>query len=566
MSEPTQICLTTFARRLVADGQLSETAVTAMMIEAAEKQTPFITHLIKQKSIPPAQLAQIIAQEFGLPLFNLQQFNPKTAPLKMISEQIIRQHLVLPLAQKGQQLILAIADPTHQIILDEIAFHTRLIPRCIVAATDQLEQLIAQILSASELNKLEIFSALQLEEIIIPTETEEEQIITVNEIDDQPIVRFVQNILLDAIHRKASDIHFEPYEKHLRIRFRIDGILAEMATAPIHLAQRIIARIKIMAHLDISERRLPQDGRFKIMQATKPIANIRVSTCPTLNGEKVVIRILDLNNTRYDIDALGLETPQKTILLQVLQKPQGMIIVTGPTGSGKSLTLYTALNFLNTNGVNILTVEDPIEIQMRGINQVAINPKIGLGFATVLRTFLRQDPDIIMVGEMRDQETAEIGIQAAQTGHLVLSTLHTNSALEALTRLMNMGIARYNIVTSLTLIVAQRLARRLCVRCKQPYNLSGAALQQQGFLNSQSLTLFRAQGCEHCQDGYKGRIGIFECIEVSEDIKEFLSQEENWLSNAKSLVTNNINLWQSGLHKVKAGITSLAEIRRVLSS
>lgn len=537
-----------FARKLVTESFFTEQKVLEIIDQAIANQMTFITYLIKQKFMPFSQLAELIAKEFNLPLLDFNAINLEELPLQLISEQLIRQHEVLPLAKQEQKIFLAISDPTNQATLDEIKFHTRLKPHCIIAAADKLKACIEKALNTQELS---IFSNL--------TESTEKKLST-EEIEDVPVVRYVNKILTEAIDKTASDIHFEPYEKSLRVRFRIDGILYEIMSLPINLATRITARIKIMAQMDIAERRLPQDGRVKMNDLQGRTADFRVSTCPCIYGEKVVIRILDSKITIFDAETLGFESEQKSLFYKILSKPQGLVLVTGPTGSGKTITLYTALNILNTMQVNIVTVEDPVEIHLTGINQVPINPKAGLYFATALRAFLRQDPDILMVGEMRDLETAEIGIKAAQTGHLVLSTLHTNSAAETLTRLVSMGIANYNLATSAALIIAQRLARRLCIHCKREQKITNKV-----FLSDLAgYQVYGPVGCEHCTGGYKGRIAIFELLEVTENIAQLIMQNNDVVTIAQQAQVQGMRtLRESALAKVREGITSLAEINRV---
>lgn len=556
--------LNSLARRLVQDGLILEITAKTAHAEAVAQHTPFIQYLVEQKLIAPALLARTIAYDFGLPLLDLQTFDLKHIPRNLVSEKFIRQHHILPLWHRGKQLFLAIADPTQQIVLNEIKFHTGLIINCVVVEENKLKQLIEQISSTQEMLSLDQLNNTALDELLHI----EEKNITINSSDteDAPIVRYVNKILLDTINKGASDIHFEPYEKHYRIRKRLDGVLYEIGSPSINLASRITARLKIMAQLDIAERRIPQDGRFKMQLPNKSAIDFRVSICPTIHGEKIVIRILDPNNTALLIESLGLENKQEDLLQSAITKPHGMILVTGPTGSGKTITLYTILNQLNTSNINISTVEDPVEIYLAGINQVNINPKAGLTFATVLRAFLRQDPDILMVGEMRDLETAEIGIQAAQTGHLVLSTLHTNSALETLTRLSNMGIPAYNIATSVSLIMAQRLARLLCGHCKETIVIPDEELLREGFIMNdlRDLTLYAPVGCEYCAHGYKGRIGIFEILPVTNTIGNIIMRNGNVLDiTNQARMEGMCTLREAGLNKVKLGLTSLAEINRI---
>lgn len=476
----------------------------------------------------------ILSQKYGLPVLDLSALDLKKIPHQLVSENLMRKHTVLAIAYKNNILFLAIADPTHRTAIDEIKFYTGLTLSIVLAEEQQLKKIIDEILTNQE--KLEKLSDLALAQV-------EEQI-SVEEINKAPIVQLVQEILLEAIRKRSSDIHFEPYEKEFRIRFRIDGLLYETLTISINLSRQIIARIKILSNLDIAERRIPQDGRFQLTSDHHDTTDFRVSTCPTMHGEKIVIRILDKDVALIDLNKLGFNDQQLKLFKVMLAKPQGLILVTGPTGSGKTVTLYSALRQINRKEVNILTVEDPVEINLTGINQVIINPKVGLTFATALRAFLRQDPDIIMVGEIRDFETAEIAIKAAQTGHLVLSTLHTNSSAETLNRLLNMGITPYDLASCVSLIIAQRLARKLCAACKtQIYNLNG---------------------CEKCTNGYKGRIGIFEVLPINETIKQLIikrssSMEIEMQARKEGMQT----LYEDGLLKVKNGLTSEIEINRV---
>lgn len=555
-----KIPLNSLARKLVTQGFFTEQKAAEVITQSITNQISFITYLIKQKLVPLGHLARLISQEFDIPLLELNNFTAEQFALQLVSEQLIRQHNILPLSKKGNLISLALADPTNQAALDEIKFHTGLKPVCFIAAADQLDKLITQALHIQELANIDTETR-----EFGPSHNEIEQKLLTEEIEDAPLVRYVNNLFDHAIKKAASDIHLEPYDKSYRIRFRIDGILYEMLNLPNNLANKITARIKIMAQMDIAERRIPQDGRLRFNSATNHDIDFRVSTCPTIHGEKVVIRILDSKSTILNAEALGFDQQQKNIFYQTLKKPQGLILVTGPTGSGKTITLYTALNMLNTAQVNILTVEDPVEIHLFGINQVHINPKAGLTFATVLRAFLRQDPDILMVGEMRDLETAEIGIKAAQTGHLVLSTLHTNCAAETLTRLISMGISHYNLATSAILIIAQRLARKLCDHCKYEQKISATTLVDEGF-SAQDLNgqIYAPLGCDRCTGGYNGRIGIFEFLEVTATVAQFIMHNKDVMAIAQLARNQGMStLRESALMKVKSGVTSLAEINRV---
>jgi len=550
--------LTGLAKRLVTAGLATAEYLHDVQKQAVVQKIPFITYLIQHTPLHTAQVFLLIAQEFSLPFFDLSTVQPDHLPVQLISKQFIRNNRIIPLMQKGQHLLLALADPTKQALFDEIKFHTGLIPLWVIVEENKLNKLLTIILNTQELSDFEN---------ILPSEISSANLPLLNdEIDDAPVVRYVHKILMEAINKGASDIHFEPYEKNYRIRFRIDGVLSERVTPPANFSQKITARIKILAQLDIAERRIPQDGRFKITTDSKQTIDFRVSTCPTLYGEKIVVRILTSAFSLLDINLLGFDKIQQQLFATQIHKPQGMILVTGPTGSGKTISLYSALTLLNHEQVNIVTIEDPIEINLPGINQVNINPKAGLDFATALRSFLRQDPDIIMVGEIRDLETAEISLKAAQTGHLVLSTVHTNSAAETLTRLLNMGVKRYSLASSLSLVIAQRLARKLCDYCKREQQLPLATLVQEGFTQTDlvDLKLYGPGGCDECVDGYKNRLGIFEVLPISETISQLILQGASAFAiNQQAKNAGMTTLREAGLAKIKAGLTSLAEINRI---
>ena len=502
-----------------------------------------------------------------MPLFDLNSFDKELIPKRIISEKLIRKHHALPLQVKKNQLFIAVSDPTRQIACDEIKFASGLSVSSVVVDADKLNALIEEVLNDQQDAALGDISDADLEELDISSGDEQHES-EESDTDDAPIVRFVHKILLDAVNQGASDIHFEPYENMFRARFRLDGILKEVAHPPANLANRITSRLKVMSQLDISERRVPQDGRFKIKLSRNRSVDFRISTCPTVGGEKVVMRILDPSTTKLGIDALGFAPDQKEKFLKAIHKPQGMVLVTGPTGSGKTVTMYTALNILNDSEKNISTAEDPVEIKVEGINQVHINNKTGLTFSAALRSFLRQDPDIIMVGEMRDLETAEIGVKAAQTGHLVLSTLHTNSAPETLTRLANMGVPPFNIATSVSLIIAQRLARKLCEKCKVIEDIPVEVFVEEGFDSNavSKVEIFgpNPKGCEFCNKGYKGRIGLYEVLVVSKTIEQLIMSGGSAIDMEKTAKDEGmVNLRESGIEKVMAGITSLEEINRV---
>lgn len=548
MHNPTQKLI----QELIQGAHVTQEELNNASTRAKLVKSSLPAYLLEQNLVP--NLAELIAKSFDLPFIDLQTIDCKNLPTTLIDAEIMRKHNVLPLRQQEKQLKLAITDPTNQTVLKEIRFHTGLNPECVVADIKQLKKILSQVLHIKELQKLG--------DLTIEENAQSYSYTTNNkEIEDAPIVQYVQKLLNEAMRKKASDIHLEPYEQFYRIRFRIDGVLYENTTAAIHLANRITARIKIMAQLDISERRLPQDGRFKLTTPNESLTDknqetnidFRVSTCPTIHGEKIVLRILN-QQVPLEIEALGLTTQEQNLFYNAIKKPQGLILVTGPTGSGKTTTLYSALKHLNSPSVNILSAEDPVEIFVSGINQVNIQPKIGVGFATLLKTFLRQDPDIIMVGEIRDQETAEIAIRAAQTGHLVLSTLHTNSAAETVFRLYNMGINHYNLITSITLIIAQRLVRKLCSHCKQTHSCT-----PKNKFPDNLTTIYLPVGCEHCTNGYAGRIGIFEILSMQE------AHTKRWLQDpTKNMNLLNIHsLYKAGLEKVKQGLTSLDELNRV---
>ncbi|MGB6976327.1 MAG: type IV-A pilus assembly ATPase PilB [Gammaproteobacteria bacterium] len=508
-------------------------------------------YLAQQQLVPPKQIATLIAQHFQLPFLDLNHHTPTSNAISLLDEKFIRKHHVLPLNKTQQQLQIATTDPISHELLNEIQFHTGLTVQPIIVEYDKLNRAIETYLGRHQ------YAALQ--EFNLPNNDSQQE--------DIPIIRFVEQVLLDAISKGASDIHFEPYAANYQIRIRRDGILHELTQPPTIMANRIAARLKVMAKLDISEKRLPQDGRFSFSVNPTQAKECRMSTCPTLWGEKIVVRLLDSNKMALNADELGFEPFQKQIFLANIKRPQGMILVTGPTGSGKTVTLYTALNLLNTPERNISTVEDPVEIQLSGINQVHVHPKIGLTFSTALRAFLRQDPDIIMVGEIRDHETAEIAIKAAQTGHLVLSTLHTNNAPETLTRLMNMGITPFSLAGSITLIIAQRLLRKLCNHCKHPIEISRPILLDAGFQEQEleTLIVYTAPGCVHCMKGYYGRTAVYELLPISEEMVQAMLAQANTHTITQLAKQQGMQLLcTSALHKIKAGITSIEEMHRVL--
>ncbi len=563
----TRLPLSGLARSLVKDGLLTESDAQLHSEEAIKKRVPLVRYLVANRILDSLSIANTVSREFGLPLLDISEFSIGVMPVKLVNEKLIRQHRVLPLFKRGNKLFLAVSDPTCFQALDEIKFHTRLSTESIVVEDDKLGVAIDVALEAADTSIREMLDA-DLDNLQISGGDEDERRADVDtsEVDDAPIVRFVNKILLDAIKKGASDIHVEPYEKNFRIRFRQDGMLHEIASPPANLASRLTSRIKVMSRMDIAERRIPQDGRIKMAISRNRAIDFRVNTCPTLFGEKIVLRILDPTSAQIGIEKLGFEPEQQQNFLRAINKPYGMILVTGPTGSGKTVTLYTALNLLNQPDVNISTAEDPVEITVPGINQVNVNIKTGLTFAEALRAFLRQDPDIIMVGEIRDLETAEIAVKAAQTGHLVLSTLHTNDAPQTLNRLMQMGVPAFNIASSVLLIMAQRLARRLCEHCKREEKLPPEVLLDAGFKEHEigTFPIYGPTGCDKCTKGYKGRIGIYQVLPISESINRIILEGGNVIQLAEQARREGVSdLRESGLKKVKTGLTSLEEIDRV---
>ena len=556
-------------QRLVQDGLLDEATMLDAMAASREKRVQIVTYLVSQGIADPREIAIAASQEFGVPILDLDCAAVDLDTVKLISDKLLSKHRVLPLVRRGKRLYVAVSDPTSLSGIDEIKFQTGLAIEAVVVEEDKLQKAVQK--------------AIEQVDVAMPAMTEDDldldnlevsadddinaEAVTRDDVEDAPIVRFVNKIMLDAIRKGASDIHFEPYEKYFRVRLRLDGVLREVAQPPIAAANKLAARLKVMSRMDIAERRVPQDGRIKMRLSKSRSIDFRVSSCPTLFGEKIVLRILDASTATMGIDALGYEAFQKELYLKALARPQGMILVTGPTGSGKTVSLYTGLSILNTEDTNISTAEDPAEIVLPGVNQVNVNPKVGLTFASALRAFLRQDPDVVMVGEIRDLETAEIAIKAAQTGHLVLSTLHTNDAPQTLTRLVDMGVKPYAIATSVSLIIAQRLARRLCSNCKQPAEIPHEALLREGF-KEQDLTgevkIFRPVGCSQCTDGYKGRVGIYEVMPVTEAIARIILSDGSAPDIAAQAREEGVwDLRTSGLRKVRDGLTSLEEVNQV---
>jgi len=550
------------------DGLLEEQEAVKAHEAALKKRTHFVSYLVENKILSGQDIAWSGSQEFGVPLFDLTTMDMESAPIKLVSEKLIHQHNALPLFKRGNRLFIAVSDPTNLSAVDEFKFHTGVNTEAVLVEEGQLHKVIETALDTMDTTMSELMDA-DLDNLEISSGVDESKDGEVSEsdIDDTPVVRFVNKVLLDAINQGASDIHLEPYEKEFRVRFRSDGVLHEVSSPPRSLAMRIVARLKVMSSMNIAERRVPQDGRIRMQLSKNRAIDFRVNTLPTLYGEKVVLRILDGSAAQIGVDALGFEEEQKKLFVEAINKPYGMVLVTGPTGSGKTVSLYTGLNMLNSPDRNISTCEDPVEINVPGINQVNVNNKAGLDFSLALRAFLRQDPDIIMVGEIRDLETAEISVKAAQTGHLVLSTLHTNDAPQTLTRLANMGVPPYSIASAVHLIMAQRLARRLCEKCKKVQDIPRETLLKTGFKEEQltdDLKIYEPVGCDSCTAGYKGRVGIYQVMPVSEEMGRIIMEGGNAMELEKQASAEGIaDLRESGLKKVADGITSLAELDRV---
>ncbi|MEZ5543826.1 MAG: type IV-A pilus assembly ATPase PilB [Lysobacteraceae bacterium] len=562
--------ITGIVRRLAMDGALTEADARRAQDEATKEKKPLPIWLLEKRLVSAAQIAAANAVEFGMPLLDLSSLDLKQSPARLVSEQLMTTHQALPLFKRGNRLYVGIADPTNTRGLDEIKFQTNLSTEAILVDADQLRRGIEQALIASDDfagSGGEDDEGLEGLESSTGDDDEDAGGGIDAKGDDTPVVKFVNKMLVDAIKRGASDIHFEPYESEYRVRYRMDGILRTVAKPPVKLNPRIASRLKVMSGLDIAERRVPQDGRIKLNLSKTKSMDFRVSSCPTLFGEKIVLRILDGSAAKLGIDMLGYEDDQKKLFLDAIAKPYGMVLVTGPTGSGKTVSLYTALNILNTDERNISTVEDPVEIRVPGINQVQQNNKRGMTFSAALKSFLRQDPDVIMLGEIRDLETAEIAVKAAQTGHMVLSTLHTNDAPQTISRMMNMGIAPFNIISSVTLVIAQRLARRLCPHCKKPMALPEHAMLAEGFSQAQidaGVTLFEAVGCDQCNDGYKGRTGIYQVMPLTEEIQKIILEGGNSMQIGEAAARSGVNdLRKSAMKKCAAGTISLVEANRV---
>jgi len=568
------IALSGLARRLVSDGVITADAAQEAVATSKKNKTPLTKYLVENNLANPKVIALAAMEEFGTPLLDLSALRADAIPKDLVDKKLIQKHQVLPLFKRGNRLFVAMTDPTNLQALDDLKFATGTSTDAVLVEQNKLDQLIEKYLSGAD-EKLDLGEDgdVDLEGIDISAVDEdgEPREDGAAVADEAPIVKFVNKILLDAIKGGSSDIHWEPYEKIYRVRFRTDGVLHEVTRPPINLGGRLAARLKVMSRMDISERRIPQDGRIKMKLSKTKAIDFRVNTLPTLWGEKVVMRILDPSSAKMGIDHLGYEDFQKKIFMDALAQPQGMILVTGPTGSGKTVSLYTGLNILNTEERNISTAEDPVEINLEGINQVNVNVKVGLDFTEALRSFLRQDPDVIMVGEIRDLKTAEIGIKAAQTGHLVLSTLHTNSAPETLTRLSNMGVPAFNVATTVSIIIAQRLARRLCPACKRPAtDIPENILKEEGILDCgmprEEITVFHPTGCPACKNGYKGRVGVYEVVKITPGISRIIMDGGNSIQIADACRAEGFNnLRTSALRKVAMGLTSLEEANRVTS-
>ncbi|KAF1047928.1 type IV-A pilus assembly ATPase PilB [Xylophilus sp.] len=565
--ETPALALPGVGRVLISAGKLQQQAADDLLRKAQANRTGFLSELIGSGLVSASELAHTMAMAFAAPLLDLDAIDNDRLPKDLLDAKLCQAHRVVVLSKRNNRLIVATADPTDQAAAEQIKFSTQMGVDWVIAEYDKLLRLV-EASSASAGDAVNEIVAADFDfdlDDADPADSQAEAL--ASEVEDAPIVKFLHKMLLDAYNMRASDLHFEPYEHSYRVRFRIDGELREIASPPTAIKEKLASRIKVISRMDISEKRVPQDGRMKLKVGADRVIDFRVSTLPTLFGEKIVIRILDPSSAKVGIDALGYEEVEKQRLLQAIGRPYGMILVTGPTGSGKTVSLYTCLNLLNKPGVNIATAEDPSEINLPGVNQVNVNEKAGLTFATALKSFLRQDPDIIMVGEIRDLETADIAIKAAQTGHLVLSTLHTNDAPTTLTRMRNMGIAPFNIASSVILITAQRLARRLCPSCKAPADIPRKTLLQSGFREDEldgSWTPYRPVGCPVCNNGYKGRVGIYEVMPISEEIQKIILRDGSALEIAKQAREEGVrSLRQSGLHKVAIGVTSLEEVLAV---
>jgi type IV pilus assembly protein PilB len=569
MTGSVRAVLSGLPQRLVLDGLIDEAAMLDAIASARERKTHLVSWLVSHDLAAARDIAIAAAQEFGVPLLDLDAVNIDLDIVRLVNDKLMAKHRILPLVKRGKRLHVAVSDPTNLHAVDEIKFQTGLAIEAVIVEDDKLQRAVQKAIEQVDTSMPQLGEDdFDLENLDVSGADDTDAETGRDDIEDAPIVRFVNKIMLDAIRKNASDIHFEPYEKYYRIRLRVDGVLREVAQPPVQLATKLAARLKVMSRLDIAERRVPQDGRIKMRLSKNRSIDFRVSSCPTLFGEKIVLRILDASTAMMGIDALGYEPFQKELYLKTLSRPQGMILVTGPTGSGKTVSLYTGLAILNVEDTNISTAEDPAEIVLPGVNQVNVNPKVGLTFASALRAFLRQDPDVIMVGEVRDLETAEIAIKAAQTGHLVLSTLHTNDAPQTLTRMVDMGVKPYAIATSVSLIIAQRLARRLCPNCKAPLTLPAEALLKEGFsedlVRRGDFKVHKAVGCSQCTDGYKGRVGIYEVLPVTEAIGRIILEGGSAPHIRDQARKDGVwDLRTAGLKKVMDGLTSLEEVNRV---
>jgi len=560
--------LSGLARALAQHGLMTEYEAEMLQTQAQQAGVPFVEHVLAGKRITPTQLATFTSRAFGLPLLDLASFDIDQVQKELVDLKIAQTRHVLPLHKRGNRLYVATSDPANLQGLEEIRFKTNLVIEPVVVENDKLAAVIHRLVEASGALMKDVTSMEDLEVDLQESDAQPSSDEESSEIEDAPIVKYLQKILLDAISSGVSDIHFEPYEKFYRVRYRLDGVLMEVAQPPLVIKDKVASRIKVISKLDISEKRVPQDGRMKVMLSKNKAIDFRVSTLPTLFGEKIVMRILDSSGIKLGIEALGYEPDQQQAMLNAIGRPYGMVLVTGPTGSGKTVSLYTCLNILNQPGINISTAEDPAEIQLAGVNQVNVNEKAGLTFATALRAFLRQDPDIIMVGEIRDLDTAEIAIKAAQTGHLVLSTLHTNDAPSTLLRLLNMGVAPFNVASSVLLITAQRLGRRLCAHCKKPEEIPPEALLQAGFTEEDldgTWQPYGPKGCDHCKGtGYKGRVGIYQVMPISDEMRQLIMRNGTAFDIAELAKREGVrDLRHSGLLKVKQGVTSLEEVEAV---
>lgn len=560
--------LSGLARRLVMDGLADEGKMREAIAHSNEAKLPLVSAIIAKGVTKASDVAKVVAEEFGDPVLDLAAFSAASLPKDVVNIQLVLKHRALPLFKRGNRLFVGVSDPTNIHGIEEIRFNTGLNIFTVIVEDDKLTRMLE---AAENEEGSAAFEGLDdgLEDLEVGAVEDRADQDVGDATDDAPIVRFINKLLLDGIKNGVSDLHFEPYEKTYRVRFRQDGVLKEVAKPPIGSAAKIAARLKVMSKLDISERRVPQDGRIKLKVSNTRSIDFRVNTCPTLWGEKIVLRILDPESAKMGIDALGYEDEQKQLYMEALGKPQGLILVTGPTGSGKTVSLYTGVNILNTPERNISTAEDPVEINLEGVNQVNVNPKQGMDFSAALKAFLRQDPDVILVGEIRDLETASIAVKAAQTGHLVLSTLHTNSAPETLTRLRNMGVPSFNIATSVILIIAQRLARRLCSNCKKAADIPKQSLLEMGFTEEDlatDYTIYEPVGCERCNNGYKGRTGIYEVVKITDALQRIIMEDGNSIVIADQCRKEGFNnLARSGLRKVLQGVTSLEEVSRVTS-